>query len=76
MFDDCVRLEDCKTHVKRFCLQDLNPFTHEKELCLFMSFIDFLNKTNVLKRKKKMSFAMVLFNMMHVYLLESPYRVC
>jgi hypothetical protein len=52
MFDDCVRLEDCKTHAKRFCLQDSNPFVHEKELCLSMSFLDFLNKTNVLERER------------------------
>jgi hypothetical protein len=52
MFDDCVRLEDCKTHAKRFCLQDSNPFLHEKELYLFISFLDFLNKTNVLEKER------------------------
>jgi len=52
MFDDCVRQEDYKTHAKRFCLQDSNPFVHEKELCLSMSFFDFLNKINVLERER------------------------
>jgi hypothetical protein len=30
MFDDCVRLEDCKTHTKMFCLQYFNLIIHEK----------------------------------------------
>jgi len=47
MFDDCVRLEDCKTYAKMFCLHDFNPFIHEKESCLSMSFLRFMNKTNV-----------------------------
>jgi hypothetical protein len=51
MFDDCVMLEDFKTHAKKFCLQYSNPFIHEKELYLFMSFLDCLNKTNVLERE-------------------------
>jgi hypothetical protein len=52
MFDDCVRLEDFKTHAKKFCLQYSNLFIHEKELHLSMSFLDFLNKTNVLERER------------------------
>jgi len=55
MFDDCVRLEDFKTHDKKFCLQYSNPFIHEKELYLSMSFLDFLNKTNVLEREQCLS---------------------
>jgi hypothetical protein len=43
VFDDCEGLEDCKTYAKRFCLQDSNPFIHEKrELNLSMSFLIFL----------------------------------
>jgi hypothetical protein len=52
MFDDCVRLEDFKTHAKKFCLQYFNSFIHEKELYLSMSFLDFLIKTNVLERER------------------------
>jgi hypothetical protein len=52
MFDDCVRLEDYKTHAKRFCLQDSNPFIHEKELHLSMSFLRFMNKINVFERER------------------------
>jgi len=52
MFDDCVRLEDCKTHAKRFCFQYFNPFIHEKELCLSMSFLRFMSKINVLERER------------------------
>jgi len=42
MFDDCVRLEDLKTHAKRFCFQDYNLLIHEKELNLSMSFLRFI----------------------------------
>jgi hypothetical protein len=51
MFDDCVRLEDCKTHAKRFCFQYFNPFIHEKELCLSMSFLGFMSKINIFERE-------------------------
>jgi len=34
------------------CLQYFNPFIHEKELYLSMSFLDFLNKTNVLEKER------------------------
>jgi hypothetical protein len=30
MFNDCVRLEDLKTHAKRFCYQYSNIIIHEK----------------------------------------------
>jgi hypothetical protein len=52
MFDDFIRLEDLKTHAKRFCFQYFNQFILEKELYLSMSFLDFLNKTNVLERER------------------------
>jgi hypothetical protein len=51
MFDDCVRLEDCKTHAKRFCLQYFNLIIREKELCLSMSLLRFMNKTNIFERE-------------------------
>jgi hypothetical protein len=38
VFDDCEGLEDCKTHAKRFCLQDSNPFIHEKKDLLVYEF--------------------------------------
>jgi hypothetical protein len=50
VFDDCEGLEDCKTYAKRFCLQYSNPFIHEKELNLSMSFLRFfLVKSTFLK---------------------------
>jgi hypothetical protein len=49
MFDDCVRVEDFKTHAKKFCFQYSNPFIHEKELYLSMSFLAFLSKPAFLK---------------------------
>jgi hypothetical protein len=52
MCDDCVRLENIKTHAKRFCYQYSNLFVHEKGICLSMSFLDFLNKTNILERER------------------------
>jgi hypothetical protein len=42
VFDDCERLEDLKTHTKRFCFQDSNLLIHEKELNLSISFLRFL----------------------------------
>jgi hypothetical protein len=51
MFDDCVRLEDIKTHAKKFCYQYSNLIIHEKMICLSMSFLGFLSKTNVLGNK-------------------------
>jgi hypothetical protein len=51
VFDDCEELEDCKTHAKRFCYQYSNPIIHEKGICLFISFLRFLSKTNVLGNK-------------------------
>jgi hypothetical protein len=52
MFNYCVRLEDFKTHAKKFCLQYSNQFINEKELYLFMSFLDLLNKTNILEKER------------------------
>jgi hypothetical protein len=52
VFDDCEGLEDCKTHAKRFCLQDSNPFIHEKRIYLSMSFLGFVSKINVLERER------------------------
>jgi hypothetical protein len=46
MFDDYVRLEDIKTHAKRFCYQYSNLIINEKEICLSISFLGFLSKTN------------------------------
>jgi hypothetical protein len=51
MCDNCVRLEDIKTHTKRLCYQYSNLITHEKGIRLSMSFLDFLNKTNVLEKE-------------------------
>jgi hypothetical protein len=51
MFDDCIRLEDIKTRAKRFCHQYFNLIIHEKELCLSMSFLRFMNKTNIFERE-------------------------
>jgi hypothetical protein len=51
MFDDCVRLEDFKTHAKRFCLQDSNLIIDEKELGLSISFLRFMNKINIFERE-------------------------
>jgi hypothetical protein len=48
-------------------------FIHEKTLVY--EFLDFLNKTNVFL-KRTMSYAIVLFDIMHVHLLELSYRVC
>jgi hypothetical protein len=47
----CIRLKDFKIHVNRFCFQYSNSFIHEKELYLYMSFLAFLIKTNVLERE-------------------------
>jgi hypothetical protein len=52
VFDDSEGLEDCKIHAKRFCLQDSNLFIHEKWIFLSMSFLGFMSKINVLKRKQ------------------------
>jgi hypothetical protein len=76
VFDDCERLEDLKTHAKRFCFQVFNLLIHEKELNLSMSFLRFLEIKSMFLETRTMSFAMVLFDMICVYLLKSPYRVC
>jgi hypothetical protein len=51
MCDDCLRLENIKTHAKRFCYQYFNLIIHEKELCLSMSFLKFMNKTNIFEKE-------------------------
>jgi hypothetical protein len=51
MFDDCIRLEDIKTHAKGFCYQYSNLIIHEKGICLSMSFLGFLSKTNIFERE-------------------------
>jgi hypothetical protein len=38
MFDDCVRLEDLKTHAKMFCYQYSNPFVYEKRVMIVYEF--------------------------------------
>jgi hypothetical protein len=38
MFDDCIRLKDCKTHAKKFCLQCFNPLIYEKGVMLVYEF--------------------------------------